>query len=444
MVNVIGVRFRNGSRTYYFDPLDITFEIGDGVIVETARGTEFGEVSSPNSEVEETEIVAPLKPVIRKATEEDGRMRAEYASREPEAFRICEEMIRDHGLDMKLVNVEYIFNGTKVIFYFTADERVDFRELVRDLASRFRTRIELRQIGVRDETKLLGGLGPCGRPVCCRTFLDEFRPVSIKMAKEQNLSLSPTKISGLCGRLMCCLQYEQAVYEETKKKMPKTGKEICCPAGQGIAIENNAITERTKVRLTLEDGTVEVREYPYTSLWKPGEEPVGVPEEPIPVRKEKPLPQTVAYVAPELPADAQPKRSGRDRSGTDRRDRDRGRDRNRSADDGAKPEERKPREGKTDSGSAEQPKNERRQRPPRRRGPSDRPKDGAPGQEGPSKKQEGSRSKPERQRSKAEQPARADAQEPAVNGEQKRRRRRSRHRRPQTEGGTQPPADREE
>lgn len=271
MVKVIGVKFKTSGRIYYFDPLELDFHTGDGVIVETSRGIEFGDVTCDPKDVEETEIVAPLKPVVRIATDEDWRMRDEYAAKEPEAFALCEQKILEHNLDMKLVNAEYIFNGSKVVFYFTADERVDFRELVKDLAYSLRTRIELRQIGVRDEAKMLGGLGPCGRSVCCNAFLDDFRPVSIKMAKEQNLSLSPTKISGLCGRLMCCLQYEQNVYDSMKKVMPKIGKEINTIDGVGIVVENNAITEKTKVKLTMEDGTIDIREYPYTHLGPVGE-----------------------------------------------------------------------------------------------------------------------------------------------------------------------------
>lgn len=266
MVKVIGVKFKTGGRVYFFDPQELKIHTGDGVIVETARGEEFGDVASGPMEVEEEKIVAPLKPVLRVATEEDWRQRRLYASKESEAFAVCLEKIQAHKLDMKLVDVEYTYNGSKVVFYFTADERVDFRELVKDLAYVFKTRIELRQIGVRDEAKMLGGLGPCGRPVCCKTFLDDFRPVSIKMAKEQNLSLSPTKISGLCGRLMCCLQYEEAAYESMRKVMPRVGKEIETPDGIGVAIENNVLTERTKVRITAADGTNEIREYPYTIL----------------------------------------------------------------------------------------------------------------------------------------------------------------------------------
>ena len=266
MVKVIGVKFRNSGRVYYFDPGDLDIQAGQGVVVETARGVEYADVTMGVTEVEDDKVVSPLKPVQRVATEEDRAMRQLYSEKEKEAFPICEQKIRDHGLDMKLVNVEYNLTGSKVVFYFTADDRVDFRELVKDLAYVFKTRIELRQIGVRDEAKMLGGLGPCGRPVCCKEFLDDFRPVTIKMAKEQNLALSPTKISGLCGRLMCCLQYEESCYEQMHKLMPRTGKEIETPDGVGIVVENNVITERTKVKLTAEDGTIDVKEYPYEYL----------------------------------------------------------------------------------------------------------------------------------------------------------------------------------
>ena len=230
-MKVIGVRFKSSGRIYYFDPLEFEFCEGDGVIVETARGQEYGEVAQIAMEVEETMIVSPLKPVVRPATDADTSMREQNCAKEGDAFHVCQQKIEQHKLDMHLVSAEYSFNGSKLVFYFTADERVDFRELVKDLASQFRTRIELRQIGVRDEAKMLGGLGPCGRVVCCKAFLDDFHPVSIKMAKEQNLSLSPTKISGLCGRLMCCLQYEQACYEEMKRKMPHINRDILTPDG---------------------------------------------------------------------------------------------------------------------------------------------------------------------------------------------------------------------
>ena len=266
MVKVIGVKFRNSGRVYYFDPGELDIQAGQGVVVETARGVEYADVTMGVTEVEENAVVSPLKPVQRVATEEDLSMRQYYWDKEKEAFPICEQKIKEHGLDMKLVNVEYNLTGSKVVFYFTADDRVDFRELVKDLAYVFKTRIELRQIGVRDEAKMLGGLGPCGRPVCCKQFLDDFRPVTIKMAKEQNLALSPTKISGLCGRLMCCLQYEESCYEQMHKLMPKTGKEIETPDGVGIVVENNVITEKTRVKLTQEDGTIDIREYPYEDL----------------------------------------------------------------------------------------------------------------------------------------------------------------------------------
>ena len=266
MVKVIGVKFRNSGRVYYFDPGDLDIQAGQGVVVETARGVEYADVTMGVTEVEDDKVVSPLKPVQRVATEEDFNMRQYYWDKEKEAFPICEQKIAEHGLDMKLVNVEYNLTGSKVVFYFTADDRVDFRELVKDLAYVFKTRIELRQIGVRDEAKMLGGLGPCGRPVCCKQFLDDFRPVTIKMAKEQNLALSPTKISGLCGRLMCCLQYEESCYEQMHKLMPRTGKEIETPDGVGIVVENNVITEKTKVKLTAEDGTIDIREYPYVDL----------------------------------------------------------------------------------------------------------------------------------------------------------------------------------
>lgn len=292
MTKVIGVRFKTSGRIYYFDPGEYNVQPGDGVIVETARGQEFADVLQGITEVEDTAIIAPLKPVLRMATDEDRNMRTVNSGKEDEAFSICAKKIAQHGLDMKLVDVEYSFNGSKVVFYFTADERVDFRELVKDLASQFKTRIELRQIGVRDEAKMLGGLGSCGRPVCCKSFLDDFRPVSIKMAKEQNLSLSPTKISGLCGRLMCCLQYEQAAYEEMKKKMPRVGKDVVTPDGTGIAIENNAITEKTRVKMMLPDGTIEIREYHYTLLAKPGEAPIAVPKP----EQEEPVADPAAFV----------------------------------------------------------------------------------------------------------------------------------------------------
>ena len=271
MATVIGVRFKKAGKVYYFDPCDFWPKPGQYVIVETARGIEFGEVVTSPRSVNDQQIVAPLKKVVRLATEEDEQ-RAEYnAQREEEAFRVCQEKIARHKLDMKLVSVEYTFDNSKIIFYFTANGRVDFRELVKDLASVFKIRIELRQIGVRDEAKMLGGLGSCGRHICCGAFLGDFQPVSIKMAKEQNLSLNPAKISGLCGRLMCCLKYEQSTYEQTLKRVPKVGKDIVTPDGVGVLTEINAIRERVKVRLRVdEEDNFEVREYAMDEVRKPG------------------------------------------------------------------------------------------------------------------------------------------------------------------------------
>ena len=266
MIRVISVKFRDGGKSYFFDPGELEINEGDGVIVETARGIEFADVVSPVQEIDEGRVVAPLKGVIRVATDYDRELRDTNRAKEKDAFVICVSKIAERGLDMKLVDVEYSYNGSKVMFYFTADGRVDFRELVKDLAGVFRTRIELRQIGVRDEAKMLGGLGSCGRPVCCKAFLSDFAPVSIKMAKEQSLSLSPTKISGICGRLMCCLKYEQDCYESMRRQMPRPGRDVRTPDGDGTVLENNVITEKTRVRVTLADGTFDVRDYPFREL----------------------------------------------------------------------------------------------------------------------------------------------------------------------------------
>ena len=249
MATIIGVRFKNAGKVYYFDPGEHAMEKGSQVVVETARGVECGEVVIPNKEVAEETIIKPLKPVLRPATQEDIRRSKENAEKEKRAFKLCQEKIAAHKLDMKLVDVEYTFDNSKILFYFTADGRVDFRELVKDLASVFRTRIELRQIGVRDEAKMLGGLGICGRPFCCSTFLGEFQPVSIKMAKEQSLSLNPVKISGTCGRLMCCLKYEQEAYEDLLRTTPKVGALVGTVDGKGKVVEVNLLSGLLKVRL---------------------------------------------------------------------------------------------------------------------------------------------------------------------------------------------------
>ena len=298
-MKVIGVRFKSSGRIYYFDPLEFEFAEGDGVIVETARGQEYGEVAQVAMDVEESAIVSPLKPVVRPASDADTTMRDQNCAKEGDAFRVCQQKIDQHKLDMHLVSAEYSFNGSKLVFYFTADERVDFRDLVKDLASQFRTRIELRQIGVRDEAKMLGGLGSCGRVVCCKQFLDDFHPVSIKMAKEQNLSLSPTKISGLCGRLMCCLQYEQSCYEDMKRRMPHVNRDILTPDGVGIVVDNNVITEKTKVRVTLPDGSIDLREFHYTLLAKPGEALPAQPQQAAQPAQPAQQPQAQAAVQPQ-------------------------------------------------------------------------------------------------------------------------------------------------
>lgn len=262
MIKVIGVRFRTAGKVYFFDPLEFEIKRGDHVVVETARGIEYGTVVSGVREVEDDKVVQPLKPVIRLATERDDEQEISNREKEKEAYRVCLEKIRKHGLEMKLIDAEYTFDNNKVLFYFTADGRIDFRELVKDLASVFRTRIELRQIGVRDETKIRGGIGICGRPLCCHTYLSEFAPVSIKMAKEQNLSLNPTKISGVCGRLMCCLTNEEETYEELNKHLPSTGDHVTTPEGlHGDVQSVNVLRQQVKVIVTLDNDEKEIREY---------------------------------------------------------------------------------------------------------------------------------------------------------------------------------------
>ena len=284
MVNVIGVRFENAGKLYFFDPGELWPTPGDYVLVETSRGVEFGEVVTGIKEIDDATLQSPLKPVVRIATAEDIQHNKDNKAAQREAYEVCQKKIAEHKLDMKLVSVEYTFDNSKILFYFTANGRVDFRSLVKDLAGVFKTRIELRQIGVRDEAKMLGGLGICGRPICCGAFLGDFQPVSIKMAKEQNLSLNPTKISGVCGRLMCCLKYEQDQYEATRKKMPKVGKEVITPDGTGVVWDLNIIKETVKVRIQKGDSS-ELKEYPMEDVQRPG---AGN------VRKEEPAPAAVA------------------------------------------------------------------------------------------------------------------------------------------------------
>ena len=262
MTKVIGVRFRQAGKVYFFAPGKLHIKKGDKVIVETARGVEFGSVVAGPKEVPDEEIMQPLKSVIRIATEEDKRNEEKNREKEKEAYNICLEKIRAHNLDMKLINAEYTFDNNKVLFYFTADGRIDFRELVKDLAAVFRTRIELRQIGVRDETKLKGGIGICGRPLCCHTYLSEFAPVSIKMAKEQNLSLNPTKISGVCGRLMCCLTNEEETYEELNSRLPAIGDFVTTRDGHKGEVQSvSVLRQLVKVVVTMDDDEKEIREY---------------------------------------------------------------------------------------------------------------------------------------------------------------------------------------
>ena len=256
MIKVIGVRFKKAGKIYYFDPAGLDIEKGNFVVVETARGIEFGECVIGLKEINENDVIAPLK----SATGSDIEKHNQNKEKEKDAFSICLKKIAEHKLTMKLIDVEYTFDNNKVIFYFTADGRVDFRELVKDLATIFKTRIELRQIGVRDEAKMLGGLGPCGRPMCCSTFLGDFASVSIKMAKEQNLSLNPTKISGICGRLMCCLNYEQSTYEDIRKRIPKVGSIVKTEGGTGVVVSNNIIKESVKVKLKCKKTEDEVLE----------------------------------------------------------------------------------------------------------------------------------------------------------------------------------------
>ena len=266
MTKVIGVRFRTAGKIYYFSPGKFEIKQGDHVIVETARGVEYGKVVIGTRKVKDQEVIQPLKSVIRIATEQDQKTEEKNREKEKEAFQICLEKIRKHGLEMKLIDAEYTFDNNKVLFYFTADGRIDFRELVKDLAAVFKTRIELRQIGVRDETKILGGIGICGRPLCCHTYLSEFAPVSIKMAKEQNLSLNPTKISGVCGRLMCCLKNEQETYEYLNRKLPGVGDIVTLPDGmKGEVSGVNVLRQLVKVLVDVNDEK-EMRECPVEEL----------------------------------------------------------------------------------------------------------------------------------------------------------------------------------
>ena len=337
MVNVIGVRFENAGKLYFFDPGEFWPTAGDYVVVETSRGVELGEVVLGVREVNDEALTEPLKKVVRIGTAEDIAHREENRRYEKEALDICQQKVAEHKLDMKLVRVEYTLDNSKLLFYFTANGRVDFRALVKDLAGVFHTRIELRQIGVRDEAKMLGGLGPCGRPICCGTFLGDFQPVSIKMAKDQNLSLNPTKISGVCGRLMCCLKYEEDTYEQIRKTMPRVGKEVMTPDGPGTVWDLNIVKETVRVRVQKGD-TTELKDYPNGDVQRVDRQaPVreNRPEEPAP--EENPAEQPEETVKP----------ARRDR----RRD-----DRNRAAGEKKQPEKQPEKE--TENQSGKQPEKE--------------------------------------------------------------------------------------
>lgn len=266
MAKVVVVRFKKGDKSYYFSAGKYSLQKGQGVIVETAKGNEYAVVEEPEREVDDKELVAPLKQIVRPASEKDEAMRKTNSERRPEAMRLCKEKIREHKLDMKLVDCEFSFDGSKVVFSFSADGRVDFRELVKDLASTFHTRIELRQIGARDETKILGGVAPCGREVCCAGCMPEFRRVSIKMAKNQGLSLNPGKVSGLCGRLMCCLSYENDYYADAYKKTPKIGSSVSTPEGKGMVVSVNMLKMEVRVKIEKDGNNFVYRDFPVDKI----------------------------------------------------------------------------------------------------------------------------------------------------------------------------------
>lgn len=266
MAKVVGVKFKDAGKLYYFSPAKIDVKMGDNVIVETARGLEFGKIVMDVTEVKDSEIVSPLKNIIRIATEKDQKRHRDNLAKKDHAMKLCQEKIDAHHLEMKLIDVEYTFDNSKVVFYFTADGRIDFRELVKDLASSFHIRIELRQVGIRDETKLLGGIAPCGRACCCSGCMSDFKKVSIKMAKTQGLSLNPSKISGLCGRLMCCLEYENYYYSDAFKKVPKVGSTVETPDGKGTVVSNNMLTMVVKVKIAGSDGQEVYKDFPLSDV----------------------------------------------------------------------------------------------------------------------------------------------------------------------------------
>ena len=420
MTEVIGVRFRGGCKEYYFDPHGIAVEAGQFVIVETAQGTEYAQCLTGNHEVDDGAVVRPLRALVRIATENDRRTMEYNRQREKEAFGICQRKIAERGLDMKLVRVECSFDGSKILFFFTADGRVDFRELVKDLASVFRARIELRQIGVRDEAKMIGGLGICGRPFCCAQFMDEFLPVSIKMAKTQNLSLNPTKISGTCGRLMCCLKYEQDAYEDAIKRLPKNDSFVLTPDGTGNVSDVNVLKETVNVRL--DDRTDGPRCYHNCEVCvlrngKGSREGIAVPDK-RPERYVEPLAEeelpTITLLSdfdPDAAAESEKKRGRRSRS------RRRGDGEKRTAEKSAAPAEKAPRsDTPAEGGKPRREGGDRRRRSGRRGGNGGANAAGSTGAPAP----------------KAVKPA-GDSQS-AAGGEKKR----SRHRPRRRSGGSKP------
>ena len=398
MIEIVSIRFKTGGKTYYFNPNGLKIEPGQRVIIDTSRGVELGECTQGNSMIDETTLVSPLRPVLRIATEEDLKAAEANKKKEAKAFEICQQKIAEHGLDMKLVEVEYSFDGNKIVFFFTSEGRVDFRELVKDLACVFRTRIELRQIGIRDEAKMLGGLGVCGRPFCCSSFLEDFQPVSIKMAKTQNLSLNPTKISGACGRLMCCLKYEQEAYEDLLKRAPKAESLVETPDGVGTVTQVNLLREKVKVRL---DKDPESPQYYSNNVIRvvrsgKGKRPEGYelpeqPETPAPTRLRHSAPaQPQASVPQALVEETPPPQSGQGEgpAGEVREDRPhRGRSRRNHS-------HAKPRSEGEQQILRQQQGEEAKQRPPQ--GVSQAPKEsGEPGQSG---EQRSHRSRPRRRR----------------------------------------------
>ena len=435
-VTVVDIRFRNNAKSYFFDPNGLTLAVGDHVIIDTARGDEFGICAAGNHAVRPRELVLPLRKVLRAATEHDERINAENQEKEKKAFDVCQQKILSHKLDMQLVSAECAFDGSKILFFFTAEGRVDFRELVKDLASAFRTRIELRQIGVRDKAKMVGGLGVCGRPFCCKEFLDDFQPVSIKMAKTQNLSLNPTKISGTCGRLMCCLKYEQEAYEDLIKTAPKMESFVDTPDGRGTVVEVNLL--RQSVRVRMEDHPETIGSYKNTDIYilrsgkaRKNDPPIPrdfapISSKPRPVQKKEAFfeelpeviyPDAVAVIAPETQA-------AEEETGD-------------AAEEAGKNANRRRRRG----GRRTKPAGERPQEAavPEKTAPKEQLRADAPRRERPKKERPPQQDKPERKPApqKQERPEKAEAS--SSDGQPKPRRRRRRSggpRKPSGEGQT--------